>query len=99
MSCAVYLAIGQTVFQHRLVNELSQKVPPDTVRQALSIGATKLSSIDGGQPLSIIIDGYSAAVTEVFFIPATALAISFLFVCGTKWTSVKKTKKEAQQVD
>lgn len=93
-SCAVYLAVGQTIFQERLVRTLSEVLPPNTVSQVLSVGATQLRSISGDQNPSTIINAYSSAVTKVFFMPAVAPVLSFFFICGTKWISVKKTLKE-----
>ena len=94
---AVYLAVGQAIFEDRLVANLSQIVPPDTVREVLSGGATQLYSIARGQGLSIVINAYSAAITKVFFLPAIAPAISFAFVCGTRWISVKKDRQDASK--
>ena len=89
-SCAIYLAVGHAIFQERLVSALSQSLPPDIVSQVSVAGATELRSIGGYQNLSTIINAYSSAVTKVFFLPAAAPVLAFLFVCGTKWISVRK---------
>lgn len=89
-SCAVFLAIGQAVFQGRLTKELAQVVSADIVTEVLSVGATNIRSVVSAQDLPAVLRAYSKAVTQVWYLPAAGPAISFLLVCGTKWVSFKK---------
>ena len=89
--------MAQAVFQERLIVILSQSLTSELVNRVLSIGATQLRSIATGASLSTIIDGYSASIINVFYIPAAAPVLAFLFVAGARWTSVKKPKEKATE--
>lgn len=98
-SCAIYLGIGQSVFQERLVDNLRGIVPPAMIETILSLGATQIRTVIAPQNLSAVVQAYSAAVTEVFFIPAAASVVSFLLICGTRWTSLKKSENKSENVE
>ncbi|KAI0377086.1 MFS general substrate transporter [Hypomontagnella monticulosa] len=89
-SCAIFLAIGEAVFQRNLAVYLSEVTTPDIVQDIISGGATNIGSVVNAADLPAIINAYSKAVTQVFYIPAAAPVISFFLVCGCKWTSTKK---------
>ncbi|KAI0005816.1 MFS general substrate transporter [Xylariaceae sp. FL0662B] len=65
-SCAVFVAIGQAVFQKRLVSNLSAIVSSDTVNKIISAGATNLQSVLDPAVLPGVIRQYGKSVTEVF---------------------------------
>ncbi|KAI2601789.1 major facilitator superfamily domain-containing protein [Hypoxylon sp. NC1633] len=89
-SCAIFLAIGQAVFQGNLLANLSSVVPSDLADKIVSAGATNLPSVVNASDLPSVINAYSKAVTQVFYIPAAAPVISFFLVCGCRWISTKK---------
>ncbi|KAM0798244.1 hypothetical protein BDR22DRAFT_913968 [Usnea florida] len=91
-SCAIFLSIGQTLFNSRLSTNLSQVVPPDIARKVMSVGATNVRSVVSSGDLTAVLQAYSNAVTQIFYIPAVAPVISFLLLLGCTWTSVKKPK-------
>lgn len=106
--CAVFLAVGQAVFQMRLVENLSAVVSANMVNAVLGIGATEIRSIVDQADLAAVVNAYGKAVTEVFvsfltiwlsllanrckYIPAAAPVLAFLCVCFTAWISVKKSE-------
>ena len=65
-SCAVFLSIGQTLFNDRLSINLSQVVPADVVTKIMSVGATSVRSVVSASDLSAVLQAYSKAVTQVF---------------------------------
>lgn len=65
-TCAIFLAIGQTVFQDRLAANLSHKVSPDLVEKLLASGATNIRSFVPADELPTVIDGYGKSVAQVF---------------------------------
>ncbi|KAI1766089.1 hypothetical protein GGR53DRAFT_487371 [Hypoxylon sp. FL1150] len=89
ISCAIFLAIAQAVFQRNLEANLQTVVPSDVIDQVLSAGATNLQSVVSPSDLSPVVNAYSKAVTQVFYIPAAAPVISLFLVCGCKWISTK----------
>ena len=71
-SCAVFLAIGQAVFETRLSAQLSQVVPADVVARVLSVGATDIRSVVSSQNLPGVINAYSSAVTQLWVGPSSS---------------------------
>ena len=65
-SCAVFLAVGQAVFQDRLSSELSQVVPSSVVKEIISVGATQIHTVVNTQDVAGVINAYSDAVAQVF---------------------------------
>ncbi|KAI1373132.1 MFS general substrate transporter [Hypoxylon crocopeplum] len=98
-SCAIFTAIGQTVFQKRLMSNLEAIVAPDVVNDIISAGATNLGSVVDSTLLPTIIQQYGKSITQVFYIPAGAPVISFLLVAFCKWTSTKKRPSPAKAED
>ncbi|PVI03884.1 MFS general substrate transporter [Periconia macrospinosa] len=99
ISCAICLAIGQTIFQLRLNDLLLQIVSPTTVEELLSSGARDLPSVVEPGNLAKVIQSYSSALTDVFFVPAVGPILSFIFVFFTTWVLLKNktTEKEGHQ--
>ncbi|KAI1465429.1 MFS general substrate transporter [Daldinia caldariorum] len=89
-SCAIFTAVGQTIFQKRLMANLSAVVSPEAIQDIISTGATNLNSVVDSSLLPTVIREYGKSITEVFYLPAGAPVISFVFVAFTKWTSTKK---------
>ncbi|RYP77684.1 hypothetical protein DL771_001052 [Monosporascus sp. 5C6A] len=98
-SNAIFMAIGQAVFQKRLMANLSAIVSPDVVTAIISAGATNLESVVDPAVLPAVIRQYGKSVTQVFYIPAAAPAISFFLVSFCKWTSTKKRRPAAKAED
>ena len=65
-SCAVFLAIGQSVIISRLGSELSSVLPANTVEAVISMGATNFRSILDNSVLPGVINAYSKATTQVW---------------------------------
>lgn len=65
-SCAIFLAIGQTVFQGRLQANLSTVVSNDVVDEIINSGVTKVGSLVDASELPTVIQKYSLSVTQVF---------------------------------
>ena len=65
-SCAIFLSMGQTLFNARLSNNLSHVVPADVVTRVVSVGATSVRSVVGANDLPAVLQAYSKAITQVF---------------------------------
>lgn len=66
-SCAIFLAVGQAVFQKRLSVNLSSILSPETVSQIVyGTGATEIKSvIPPGGDVAAVIEQYSRSITQV----------------------------------
>ncbi|PVH97412.1 MFS general substrate transporter [Periconia macrospinosa] len=91
-SCAIFLGIGQAVFEDRLNYHLSRAVDTEIAQKIISVGATRVREVIGTADLAVILGTYSRAITQVFYIPAAAPVISFALVALCRWTSVKKAE-------
>ncbi|CAI6331424.1 unnamed protein product [Periconia digitata] len=89
-SCAIFLGIGQAVFDDRLIVNLAEAVDSEVVHQVISVGATRVREVTSDVDFAAVLKAYSSAATQVFYIPATAPVMSFALVALCKWTSVKK---------
>lgn len=66
MSCAIFIAIGQAIFQRQLQNNLGSVVGGDVVKDIINSGVTDLSSLVSASDLPTVIQKYSLSVTQVF---------------------------------
>ncbi|KAK4234572.1 putative HC-toxin efflux carrier [Achaetomium macrosporum] len=89
LSCSIYMAIGQAVFQRQLQVNLEGVVGSDMVSSIINSGVTSVGSLVDASALPTFIEKYSLSVTQVFYIPAVSPVISFLLVLGCKWISTK----------
>jgi ABC-type methionine transport system permease subunit len=65
-SCAIFLAIGQAVFDRRLIVNLSQVVDSDTTQKIISVGATRVRDVVSAVELPAVLEAYSSSATQVF---------------------------------
>ncbi|KAL4999867.1 major facilitator superfamily domain-containing protein [Aspergillus recurvatus] len=91
-SCAIFLAVGQAIFQEQLASNLAHVVPQDVLERISAVGATNVRSVIGADQQLAVLDAYSQSITRVFYLPAGAAVLAFLLASGTKWISIKKTK-------
>ncbi|KAI0101408.1 major facilitator superfamily domain-containing protein [Nemania sp. FL0031] len=93
MSCAVFNAVAQAVFQQRIQTNLNGIVSPDTVTGIINAGALNYQSLVTEDQLPLVIRAYGKAITQLFYIPASAPVISFFIIAWCKWTSTKARKR------
>ncbi|KAI0847850.1 MFS general substrate transporter [Daldinia vernicosa] len=89
-SCAIFLAVGQAVFEAALRSNLAPILSPDVVNVVISVGATDVRSVVDASDVPAVISAYSKAIAQVFYIPAGAPVLSFILVACCSWTSTKK---------
>ncbi|KAI4596090.1 hypothetical protein KJ359_006384 [Pestalotiopsis sp. 9143b] len=88
-SCAIFMAVGQAIFQRQLEHNLGDILPEDAVTKIIDSGVTDLSSLVDPSMLREAVDIYSLSVTQIFYIPAVAPTISFFLLLSCKWISTK----------
>lgn len=66
MSCAIFVAIGQAVFQGQLQSNLGPVVGEDAVKNIINSGVTDISSLVSASALPTVMEKYSLSVTQVF---------------------------------
>ncbi|VUC31555.1 unnamed protein product [Clonostachys rosea] len=97
---ATFLAVGQNVFQSRLVEQLSQKVPNIDPKTVLDHGASGLKAAvtaQYGEATALaILTAYNDAIQRCFLI---CLILSCLTIFGgltMEWVSVRKPETDRQ---
>ncbi|KAI8627999.1 MFS general substrate transporter [Xylariaceae sp. FL1651] len=92
---ALFVSVGNNVFNNKLVQELAVNVPSINPKEVLSAGATNLQKTLPPDMLPAVILSYNNALTTSFIV-ATALAALTVFGSGLiEWKSVKGKKIEA----
>ena len=65
-SCAIFMAIGQAVFNQRLKSNLGTMVSQDVLNEIAKYGVTNVRSLVSASELPGVIQEYSKAVTQVW---------------------------------
>ncbi|KAJ6087930.1 hypothetical protein N7467_006844 [Penicillium canescens] len=95
---AVFVSVGQNVFQNQLVHNLAIYAPDQNVAQLVSTGATMLRSVVTGSDLHKVLVAYNAAITETFYVAVAMSALSLVGPIFVEWISVKGKKVEMAAV-
>jgi hypothetical protein len=109
-SCAIFLAVGQAVFENRLISNLGQVLDKGAVEDIMAAGVTGLRKAVDSRDSAAVLREYSHSITQVFvstrvafrsslltelkYIAAAAPAISFLLVAFCKWTTLQKPENK-----
>ncbi|KAH4161849.1 hypothetical protein HBI04_127330 [Parastagonospora nodorum] len=96
-SCAIFLAIGQAVFQGRLATNLAEIVSPDIAEKVVSVGVTRFRDVVSLVDLPGVLRAYSDSATDVFYIPAIAPVLSFILVAFCRWTTIKAPENNIEE--
>ncbi|KAI1809977.1 major facilitator superfamily domain-containing protein [Poronia punctata] len=97
ISCSVFLAVGQLIFQNRLFSNLSPLVSKDTIDEIIRVGARNIATVVGENDYPAVIEGYGKSITQVFYLTAAAPVISFFLVCGCTWISTKTAHQQRDE--
>ena len=90
---AVFVSIGQNVFDNELVKGLHGigGIAPAAV---VSTGATELRTAVGAANLSAVISAYNGALVKVFEAALAMACLSILGAFSMEWINIKKVKKQ-----
>ncbi|CAH0055501.1 unnamed protein product [Clonostachys solani] len=97
---AIFLAVGQNVFQSRLVERLSQKVPDIDPTTVLKHGASGLKAAVtaqyGDASALAILAAYNDAIRRCFLICVILSCLTIFGGLTMEWVSVKKPETDRQ---
>lgn len=101
---AVFLSIGESVFENKLVEKLVQLVPNVDPEVVVANGAWglkgKVESLGlGVMEVGRVLEAYNDAVVVTFVVAAAMAALSIIGAAGMEWKSVKKVKKREKMED
>ncbi|KAI1329047.1 major facilitator superfamily domain-containing protein [Xylariaceae sp. FL0255] len=96
---AVFVVIGNTIYQQALKTNVHRLVPSITPAQVIAAGSSAegVRSLvpEGGEKLHLLIKAYANAYDMVSYLMLALATVSFLAAFGTGWVNIKKKKAEA----
>ncbi|KAJ5171101.1 uncharacterized protein N7500_003884 [Penicillium coprophilum] len=95
---AIFVSVGQNVFQNQLVQNLAHYAPEEDAAKLISAGATMLRSIVSGDALHQVLIAYNAAIVQTFYVAVAMGALSLIGPIFVEWLSVKGKKVEVVPV-
>ncbi|KAF4637551.1 hypothetical protein G7Y89_g520 [Cudoniella acicularis] len=96
MSGAIFVPIGQSVFENHLLKGINGIAGVDG-EAILNTGATELRGVVGSEVLESVLGVYDKALTQVYLVAVVVAALAVLSALGMEWKSVKKDKKADQR--
>ncbi|KAF7122680.1 hypothetical protein CNMCM5793_000790 [Aspergillus hiratsukae] len=91
---ALFVSIGQNVFQNQLYKNLAVEAPTVDAVQVAGTGATMLRHVVAEDVLPAVLVAYSNAITESFYVAVAMSAVSIVGAIPVQWLSVKGKKIE-----
>lgn len=95
---AIFVSVGQNVFQNQLVKNLAQYAPDEDAAKLISAGATMLRTVVSGDALHRVLIAWNAAVMQTFYVSVAMGALSLVGPIFVEWLSVKGKKIEVTPV-
>ncbi|KGO46934.1 Major facilitator superfamily domain, general substrate transporter [Penicillium expansum] len=95
---AIFVSVGQNVFQNQLVKNLAQYAPDEDAAKLISAGATMLRTVVSGDALHRVLTAWNAAVMQTFYVSVAMGALSLVGPIFVEWLSVKGKKIEVTPV-
>ncbi|KAH6892182.1 major facilitator superfamily transporter [Thelonectria olida] len=93
LSGSIFLAVGQNLFQARLVKELTTKVPQVDAKVVMASGAADLqktmTKLYGEQLMRAIVEAYNTALRRCFLVCVILSCMTIMGALGMEWKSVK----------
>ncbi|KAL1889707.1 hypothetical protein Sste5346_008692 [Sporothrix stenoceras] len=91
---SVLLAVGECLFQNRLVSQLSTfNFDMTEIEKILSAGSAAVRSVVTADELTDVLLAYNNAITHTFYLAASVAAVALFLSLGIRWKSVKPPKQ------
>ncbi|TAQ84793.1 hypothetical protein B7494_g6880 [Chlorociboria aeruginascens] len=97
---AIFLPIGQSVFQNQLVHNLQSYAPSVNTSSAIHSGVTQLRQHFSADDLALVLQAYNVALVQTFYVGVATSALSFMGPVFMQWLSIKghKANKKSWEV-
>lgn len=90
---AVFISVGNSVFQNRLQSLVREtNIPGLDVKAVLEAGAVAFRNVVPADDLPALLTAYDAALHTVLIVAVPLAGLAFLSCCFLQWNSVKKPK-------
>ncbi|KAJ5579716.1 MFS toxin efflux pump (AflT) [Penicillium hispanicum] len=98
---ALFLAVGQSVFQNGLIDGIRKDAPTVNPKAIIGAGATEMRHVLGslGQldQLDAVIKAYMKGLRDVYRVSLALMVAMFVASCFLEWKSVKKAGGESEK--
>ncbi|KAK9239555.1 major facilitator superfamily domain-containing protein [Lipomyces kononenkoae] len=95
---AVFICVGQSVFNNKLVADLSQ-IPGVNPSIILATGATDIRSMVAPEDLPAVLVSYNQALVEAFIVGLAVSAFTIIPALGMEWKNVKKARRTVTEAE
>jgi hypothetical protein len=92
---ALFLSVGQNVFNNKLLSNLQAVVPDFPAGIVLSTGATQVQSVVPHQYIAQVLIAYNKALTQTWYVSVAAACLTAFGAAVLPWKSVKGKKIDA----
>lgn len=89
---ALFIAVGQSVFQNKLIPQMILIKPDLTSMQIIMAGATGLKDLVAPDQLNLVLVAYAKSLNATFQVAIAMAAGAFVMACFVEWKSVKGQK-------
>lgn len=86
---ALFISVGQNVFQNQLIKNLHTVVPDLPVGVVLNTGATQLQHQVPATFLDGVLHAYNGALTQTWYVSVAMSALSLIGALAIEWKSMK----------
>jgi hypothetical protein len=94
---SLFLTFAQTIFDRRLVVDLREYAPTVDPQTVVEAGATAIRQVVKPEQLMGVLEAYSKAINDNFYLAAGASAATFCFAWGIGWKKISKKKVVAPE--
>ncbi|KAI0849675.1 MFS general substrate transporter [Daldinia vernicosa] len=97
---AVFISVGNSVFQNRLADLIEKTdIPGLDVRAIVGAGAIAFRKVVPPEQLPALLKLYDEALHTVFLVAVPLAGLAFLSCCALQWKSVKKPSKPVAETE
>ena len=93
LSGAIFLAVGQSVFQNQLVQNVREQAPTVDPAFIVQIGAGMLRENLSKDVMPAVLRAYNAAITQTFYVGVAMAALAVVGSVFIEWKSIKEEEK------
>ncbi|KAI4234992.1 MAG: hypothetical protein LQ349_003444 [Xanthoria aureola] len=94
---AVFISLGQTVFENGLLPALRDLAPELDARQVVGLGATNFRSVVPEDSVPHVVAAYNRALTRNFYLSVGTSCAAFILAWGLGWENLKHKDDEELQ--
>ncbi|OTA56069.1 MFS general substrate transporter [Hypoxylon sp. EC38] len=92
---AVWLAVASAIFTNSLSALIPQYAPSVSASDIIEAGATGIRNVVADDPvLRQVLEAYSKAIDNTFYIAIASLGASIFFVWGIGWKDIRRKKED-----